>query len=152
MLASPVPTQTMSGLAGEIARAPTEWVPLLSKTGRKVVPLFVVFQRPPVAKPTRKVWGSSGWTARSSTRPPCPKGPMERHEKALSRGWSDWLTGGGSSSCWAETAVAGMTAAATASAMEESASVRSGDVGWRPDMMNTSRALGTTDRESQGVV
>ena len=46
---SPVPTQTMSGLDGATATAPTEPVRTESNTGAHVTPAFVDFQTPPVA-------------------------------------------------------------------------------------------------------
>ena len=42
----------MSGFDGAIAMSPIEAVEYVSKIGVKVVPLFVVFQTPPVADPT----------------------------------------------------------------------------------------------------
>src|SRR5437868_3208377 len=48
---SPVPTYRMSGFEGEIAMSPIECVVYVSKIGVKDVPLLVVFQMPPVAKP-----------------------------------------------------------------------------------------------------
>src|SRR4051812_35126231 len=61
-----------------------------------VVPLLVVFQTPPVAKPTYIVLGSLSTTAMSSTRPPTFAGPMDRHTKGRRMGSSDWLMGAGS--------------------------------------------------------
>ncbi len=52
LFASPVPTYTTSGFDGAIAMSPIDATGCSSKTGVKVVPLFVVFQTPPVAKPT----------------------------------------------------------------------------------------------------
>ncbi len=48
MNASPVPTQTMSGLDGATVTSPIDCVVWPSKIGSKVVPLFVVFQTPPI--------------------------------------------------------------------------------------------------------
>ena len=45
---SPVPIQTMFGLDGAMATAPTAAAPTLSEIGVHVVPAFVVFQRPPL--------------------------------------------------------------------------------------------------------
>jgi hypothetical protein len=47
--ASPVPTQMMSGLEGASAAWPIETALLSGRTDSNVVPLFVVFHRPPVA-------------------------------------------------------------------------------------------------------
>jgi hypothetical protein len=52
MLASPVPTQTMSGSDSEMAMSPMDNVGMSSKIGSQVVPAFAVFHRPPVAAPT----------------------------------------------------------------------------------------------------
>ncbi|NIU63572.1 MAG: hypothetical protein GWN66_23920 [Pseudomonas stutzeri] len=51
-LPSPVPTQTMSGLAWNTATAPMAWTGWSSKIGSKVRPPFTDFQTPPVAAPT----------------------------------------------------------------------------------------------------
>ena len=49
---SPVPTQTMSGLDGAIARSPIEITRSSVQSCRNVVPLFVVFQMPDAAPAT----------------------------------------------------------------------------------------------------
>jgi hypothetical protein len=59
----------------------------VSKTGWKVTPLLPVFHSPPVAKPTKNVRASFASTAKSSTRPPWPDGPIERQRKPCSRGF-----------------------------------------------------------------
>src|SRR5437868_3194664 len=51
-LASPVPTQTMSGLDGATATSPMEEVPWCSKTAAQVVPASVLFHTPPEAAAT----------------------------------------------------------------------------------------------------
>src|SRR3954471_3810612 len=60
-----------------------------------VVPLFVVFHTPPVARPMYIVLGSFSTTAMSSIRPPIFAGPMGRQTNGRRIGSSDWLTGGG---------------------------------------------------------
>ncbi len=50
--ASPVPTQTMLLFDGAMVTSPTASFACPSKTGSNVVPLFVVFQTPPVQKET----------------------------------------------------------------------------------------------------
>ena len=54
--ASPVPTHTTSGFDGAVTTAPIESLAWPSNTGSNVVPLFVVFQSPPVQKPTYQVY------------------------------------------------------------------------------------------------
>ncbi len=45
-VASPVPTQTMSGFDWDTARSPTETVASFQKDGSQVIPLFEDFQTP----------------------------------------------------------------------------------------------------------
>ncbi len=52
MFASPVPTQTISGFDGLIARSPMEVVNSSSKRDVQVTPSFSVFQTPPEAPAT----------------------------------------------------------------------------------------------------
>ena len=85
--------------------APTEWVSYSSKMGSNVVPLFVVLHSPPVAKPTKYLNGFVGSTAMSSTRPPCPIGPIDLQTNGRKSGFSDWFTSAISVSCAA--AIAG---------------------------------------------
>ena len=49
LLASPVPTQMMSGFDGATATAPTDPVRTESNIGAHVTPALVVLQTPPVA-------------------------------------------------------------------------------------------------------
>ncbi len=49
---SPVPTQTVCGWEGSMAKEPIESEGCLSKMGLKVVPLSTDFQTPPLAEPT----------------------------------------------------------------------------------------------------
>ncbi len=74
---SPVPAHTVSGSLGAIARSPIETTRSLSKTGRNVVPLLVVFQIPLVAPATKKVF-VPGIPSTSVTRPDMFAGPIER--------------------------------------------------------------------------
>src|SRR6266516_2503392 len=75
--------------------SPIEAVEYVSKIGWKVVPLFVDFQTPPVAKPTWITYGLFSTTAMSSMRPPMLAGPMPRQTKRRNIGSSDQLTGVG---------------------------------------------------------
>src|SRR5260370_16188077 len=77
-LASPVPTQTTSGLDGATATAPSDTVASWSNTGVQLVPLLTVFHRPPDAVATYMIDGRDGTTATSTTRPPMLAGPRGR--------------------------------------------------------------------------
>ena len=68
----------MSGLLGAIAMSPIEITRSLSKTGRYVVPWFVVFQMPLVAAATKNV-PVPGMPSMSVTRPAMFAGPIDRH-------------------------------------------------------------------------
>ena len=85
-LASPVPTQTMSGFDGATATAPRLTVASRSKTGVQVVPLLVVFHRPPEAVATYRVAGRPSTTARSTMRPPMLPGPRQRAGQGIEQG------------------------------------------------------------------
>src|SRR5258706_14183776 len=84
--ASPVPTHTMSGFDGAVATAPIETLACPSNTGANVVPLFVVFQSPPVQKPTYQVyrWSLPSGTATIDTRAPIRTGPTLRYAMPFS--------------------------------------------------------------------
>jgi hypothetical protein len=64
------------------------------KRGRKVVPLFVVFQIPPAAAATKKVLDGLGIPSTSVILPDMLAGPTERQRKAEraaeSRGVDSW--------------------------------------------------------------
>ena len=53
----------------------------VSKTGRKVTALFVVFHMPPAAAATKNVLEGLGIPAMSATRPSKLAGPTVRHRK-----------------------------------------------------------------------
>src|SRR5512140_2489497 len=76
---SPVPTQTTFGLDGSIATAPIDWTGCSSNTGRKVVPLSLDFQTPPLAAPTKSVvLPSTLRPSRAEVRPLIAAEPMLR--------------------------------------------------------------------------
>src|SRR5258708_13455362 len=77
-LASPVPTHTTSGSDLETATSPMEMVAWLSNTGVQVVPLFVVFHKPPDAAATYIELGLPSTTAMALIRPPMFAGPIGR--------------------------------------------------------------------------
>src|SRR5262245_8799236 len=83
-LASPVPTHTVSGLFGSTATSPMETVASWSNTGSHVTPLFDDLKRPPDAVAAYMRYGNSPATAKSTTRPPAPAGPILRHDRFLS--------------------------------------------------------------------
>src|SRR5262245_46837986 len=111
-LASPVPTQTTSGLEGATATSPIETVLWLSKIGVQVMPLLTVFQRPPDAVATYRVVGRPSTTATSTTRPPMLAGPSGRARKASRRRAS----GAGSAAGLERAASARVTQAASSTA------------------------------------
>src|SRR5882762_3443944 len=82
---SPVPAQTCVVSEGAIASSPIEMQRSLSKTGRNVVPLLVVFQMPPAAAATKNVLEGLGIPTTLETRPPMLAGPMLRQRKPASR-------------------------------------------------------------------
>src|ERR1700740_864418 len=92
LFGSPLPTQTTDGSDGAIAISPIVETPSLSKTGSHVLPLFVVFQTPPEATPTKTMFGFVSTTAKSSIRPPIIAGPISRNSRFFSFstgfGWS----------------------------------------------------------------
>src|SRR5579884_3655372 len=75
---SPVPTQTSFLSRGEIAIAPIDCVPALSKTGAQSVPPFVDRHTPPPAAPAYSRFGSRSVPATVATRPPETAGPIAR--------------------------------------------------------------------------
>src|SRR2546428_7277700 len=81
---SPVPAQTCEVSLGAMASSPIETQRWLSKTGRKVVPAFVVFQIPPAAAATKNVFEGLGIPTTLETRPPMLAGPRLRQRKAAS--------------------------------------------------------------------
>src|SRR5687768_14020287 len=80
---SPVPSQTCCVSDGAIATAPVEAQGYVSKVGRKVMPLLVVFQTPPAAAATKKVFEGLGMPSISVTRPSKFAGPTVRQRSAL---------------------------------------------------------------------
>ena len=79
---SPVPAHTCMVSLGAMASDPMEMTRWLSKTGRKVVPLLVVFHMPPAADATKNVLEGDGMAAKSEIRPIVLAGPTSRHRKA----------------------------------------------------------------------
>src|SRR3954468_18404629 len=76
---SPVPMNTMSGFDSDTATAPTEaLVNWPSVTGAQVVPLSVVFQRPPPTAPKYASFGRPRTPLTAIERPP-RGGPTLRH-------------------------------------------------------------------------
>ena len=59
--------------------------PLSSKIGEKVMPRFVVFQRPPKAEATYQTLGFFGSISTSTTRPVVSVGPMVRSSMPFRR-------------------------------------------------------------------
>src|SRR5712692_9811037 len=92
LLGSPVPTHTTAGSDGAMAMSPMVDTPSLSNIGSQVVPLFVVFHKPPEAAPTYTMFGLLSTTAKSSMRPPIVAGPSSRNSRFLNLsvgfGWS----------------------------------------------------------------
>src|SRR6516164_2129625 len=100
----------MLGSLGATATSPIETVPSWSNWFSKVMPLLVVFRRPPLAEATHHVVGSFSLTVIAVMRPPVLAGPMLRHWKALIQSsgiegfaasavglaGSGWARGGGS--------------------------------------------------------
>src|SRR5438874_6774776 len=78
---SPVPAHTCIVSDGAIASSPIDTHFSLSKTGRNVVPAFVVFQIPPAAAATKNVFDGLGMPVTLDTRPPMFAGPMLRQRK-----------------------------------------------------------------------
>src|SRR5256885_11836454 len=68
-LGSPVPAHTTCVSEGAIARTPIDATRLSSNTGRHVTPLFIVFQMPPAAAPTKRVLDGPGIPTTSERRP-----------------------------------------------------------------------------------
>src|SRR5213593_1634458 len=75
---SPVPAHTCCVSLGAIASSPMETHFSVSKTGRKVVPLLVVFQIPPAAAATKNVLEGLGIPTTLETRPIMLAGPRLR--------------------------------------------------------------------------
>src|SRR5213078_5284002 len=73
---SPVPAHTCIVSDGAIASSPIDTHFSFSKTGRNEVPLLVVFQIPPAAVATKKVFDGLGRPVTLDTRPPMLAGPM----------------------------------------------------------------------------
>src|SRR6267143_2921096 len=78
---SPVPAHTCVVSDGAIASSPIDTHFSLSKTGRNVVPAFVVFQIPPAAAATRNVFDGLAIPTTLDTRPPMFAGPRLRQRK-----------------------------------------------------------------------
>src|ERR1019366_2599872 len=76
---SPVPAHTCCVSDGAIASMPMEITRLSSKTGRHVMPLFMVFQMPPPAVATKSVFDGPGIPTISDERPSKLAGPSWRH-------------------------------------------------------------------------
>src|ERR1019366_7618695 len=76
---SPVPAHTCCVSDGAIASMPMEITRLSSKTGRHVMPLFIVFQIPPPAVATNSVFDGPGIPTMSDERPSKLAGPSSRH-------------------------------------------------------------------------
>jgi hypothetical protein len=55
------------------------------KRGSNVVPLLTVFQRPPDARDTKKVYGRDSGTMMSRIREPCRAGPRDLYLNTLSK-------------------------------------------------------------------
>src|SRR6266446_3494304 len=81
---SPVPAHTCVVSDGAIASSPIDTHFSLSKTGRNVVPAFVVFQIPPAAAATKNVRDGLGMPVTLETRPIMFAGPMLRQRKPAS--------------------------------------------------------------------
>src|SRR6266567_2489211 len=81
---SPVPAHTCVVSDGAIASSPIDTQRSLSKTGRNVVPLLVVFQIPPAAAATKNVLEGLGMPATLETRPIMLAGPRLRQRKPAS--------------------------------------------------------------------
>src|SRR5688500_1181809 len=87
----------MFGLEGASARSPMDEMRYSSKIGVHVVPLLVVFQMTPPARPRYKVEGLTSSTVLSTILPPMFAGLIERQTNDFSRGSFDSLIGGGNS-------------------------------------------------------
>src|SRR3989454_11874025 len=81
---SPVPAHTCVVSDGAIASSPIDTHFSLSKTGRNVVPAFVVFQIPPAAAATKNVFDGLGMPVTLETRPIMFAGPMLRQRNPAS--------------------------------------------------------------------
>ncbi len=79
---SPVPTQTMSGLAWLTAMAPIEATGWSSKTGVQLRPPLIDFQTPPAAPPAYMTSGLDSTTSRAGRRPLMVAGPIEPGREA----------------------------------------------------------------------
>src|SRR5688572_7311181 len=112
--ASPVPIQTIELSEGAIATSPIEAVGPDSKTGAKVMPLFSVRQRPPLAAATKKVLGRRGSTARSLMRPPMFTGPSARQCCSAKRSGDQPASAGGGATTGGATAGSAGAAAGAA--------------------------------------
>src|SRR5256886_6984473 len=80
-LSSSVPAHTCIVSLGAIASSPIEMQRWLSNTGRNDVPALVVFQMPPAAPATKKVFEGLGMPTTLETRPPMLAGPTLRQRK-----------------------------------------------------------------------
>src|SRR5579872_6909176 len=89
-LASPVPTQTVSGCLGSIAMSPIEMVSARSNIGCQVTPPLVVLKRPPEPVAAYNRRGLPGTPSIEEMRPPIAAGPILRHssEFSTSGGWA----------------------------------------------------------------
>src|SRR5919106_2245768 len=85
---SPVPTQTTSGLAWLMARAPIEATGWSSKTGVQVSPPLTDFQTPPVAVPVQRMSGFAFTTSMAAMRPLIVAGPIDRARSPARRSGS----------------------------------------------------------------
>src|SRR5258708_29587121 len=78
---SPVPAHTVFVSDGAMASMPMEMMFLSSNTGRHVTPLLVLFQMPPPAAATKRVFDGPGIPTTSDRRPMNVAGPTVRHLK-----------------------------------------------------------------------
>src|ERR1017187_5184162 len=93
---SPLPTQTILGLAGSMATAPMDCTAGLSNTGLKLVPALTDFQTPPLAEAANTVRRPPSLTAGTAEngggRPPFwggargERGPLLRGDPFLRPG------------------------------------------------------------------
>src|SRR5258708_37573347 len=79
---SPVPAHTVFVSDGAMASMPMEMMFLSSNTGRHVTPLLVLFQMPPPAAATKRVFDGPGIPTTSDRRRMNVAGPTGRHLKA----------------------------------------------------------------------
>src|ERR1700759_1418786 len=85
---SPVPTQTMSGLAWLTVIAPIDATGWSSKIGVPVGPPLTDFQAPPAAPPAYITSGLDSTTSSAGRRPLITAGPIERADRPASRSGS----------------------------------------------------------------